>query len=180
MRHALRLLGTRYGVALVLCLLVLGVVGLFRGVAGSRRAEPVAPVITTSSRPVIDPAAGDDGPAEAAGNVVATPSLSAGATAPSTVANAFVGAWLNHTGVTAQAWLAALTPYATQGLIAKLTGADPAGVPANRATGAVQLNTRDAALVEATIPVDSGTVRLRLLVDKGRWRVDGVDWERPT
>ena len=55
---------------------------------------------------------------------------------------------------------------------------DPADVPADRATGPVRVENRGAAFVEATVPVGSGTLRLRLVATNGRWLVDGVDWER--
>ncbi|HLL68114.1 MAG TPA: hypothetical protein VK453_20715 [Micromonosporaceae bacterium] len=176
MRHVLRLISTRYGIALALCAVLLLVIGAFRGVAGSTDAEPPAPLIATSSQPSVDPSAVDDGEVEHVDPPA--PSLSAGAPDPATVATKFAEAWLRHTGVSADRWLADLTPYATQALVAKLGGVDPAGVPADRMTGGVSINARDPALMEASIPVDSGTLRLRLLADKGRWRVDGVDWER--
>lgn len=179
MRHVLRLLSTRYGVALMLCVLLVLVVGAFRGVAGPTDPEPAAPLIAASDEPSVDPEAGDDGEVEDAVEPAPSPSLSASAADPSAVAMDFAQAWLHHAGVTPDRWLADLSPHATPALVAKLKGADPAGVPADRVTGAVQINTRDPSLVEASIPVDSGTLRLRLLVDKGRWRVDGVDWERP-
>ena len=61
---------------------------------------------------------------------------------------------------------------------ARGTVADLAGVPAERMTGTAVLQDRGASYVEAASPVDSGTVRLRLLATNGRWLVDGVDWER--
>jgi hypothetical protein len=45
-------------------------------------------------------------------------------------------------------------------------------------TGPAVVQNRAAQFVEVTLPVDSGTVRLRLLSTNGRWLVDGVDWER--
>lgn len=179
MRSVLRLLGTRNGIALVLCVLVLAVVGAFRGISGSRQPDAVAPVIATSVAPSVDPSEGDDGEVEAIAGTAA-PSLSAGAADPGQVATRFTTAWLKHSGVTPEAWLAGLRPHATPLLLDKLKGVDPARVPADSITGEVRVNARDAELVEASVPVDSGTVRLRLIVAKGQWRVDGVDWERPT
>jgi hypothetical protein len=182
MRTVLRLIGTRYGIALALCLMVLLVVGAFRGIAGSNGSDPVAPVIARSTEASVDPSAGDDGLGEddAGTGTAPPPSVISGAAAPDAIAMSFATAWLRHSGVTTESWLAGMTPYSTPALLNKLHGVDPAGVPADRVTGTAQLNARDPALVEASIPVDSGTLRLRLLVDKGRWRVDGVDWERPT
>jgi hypothetical protein len=42
----------------------------------------------------------------------------------------------------------------------------------------VSLTNRSATFVEASMPLDTGTVRLRLLATNGRWLVDGVGWER--
>jgi hypothetical protein len=53
-------------------------------------------------------------------------------------------------------------------------------VPANAITGQVALVVRDPVLVEATLPLDAGVLRLRLVPSGGHWKVDGVDWERPS
>jgi hypothetical protein len=174
MRPVLRLLGTRYGMALVLAVLVLAVVGVMRGVAGSNRQTLGAAV--EPSRSSIDPTAGND--SLLIPESPAPPFTSPGAAEPTTIATNFLKAWLTHNGVSPEQWQASFAKYATSALRDKLKGADPAGVPAERMTGAVMLQDRGAAFVEAAIPVDSGTVRLRLLATNGRWLVDGVDWER--
>jgi hypothetical protein len=177
MRTVLRLLGTRYGMALIAALLVLVVVGVVRAFAGSYRSASVdAGAEPTHSAVVIDPTAGDDSiPTPEA---PPAPSTSPGAPAPEVVAAAFVGAWLHHDGVTPEQWQAGFARYATPALRAKFKDTDPAGVPAQRTTGPVVLQSRAATFVEASVPVDSGTVRLRLIATNGRWLVDGVDWER--
>ncbi|MCW2639850.1 MAG: hypothetical protein JWP76_2156 [Dactylosporangium sp.] len=174
MRPILRLLGTRYGIALVLTLLVLGVVGIMRGVAGSYR-QTLGPAVEPS-RSSIDPTAGDD--SLLTPDSPAPPSTSPGASEPATVATNFMRAWLNHAGVTPEQWRAGFAKYATSALRDKLKDTDPAGVPALRMTGPVAIQSRADRFVEASLPVDSGTVRLRLLATNGRWLVDGVDWER--
>jgi hypothetical protein len=176
MRPILRLLGTRYGMALVLTVLVLAVVGVMRGVAGSYRAAPYGPAIGPSPVDSIDPTAGND--SLLIPESPSPPVTSPGAAEPTTVATSFLKAWLAHTGVTPEQWRASFAKYATTALRDKLKGTDPAGVPAERITGSVVLQDRGASYVEAAIPVDSGTVRLRLLATNGRWLVDGVDWER--
>ncbi len=177
MRPVLRLLGTRYGMALVLAVLVLAVVGIVRSVAGSYRATTYGPAIEPSpSSSPIDPPAGDvsvlfpESPPP--------PYTSPGALDPTTVATNFLKGWLAHTGVTPEQWRASFAKYATAALRDKLKATDPAGVPAERMTGTAVLQDRGASYVEAAIPGDSGTVRLRLLATNGRWLVDGVDWER--
>jgi hypothetical protein len=175
MRPVLRLLGTRYGIAVVLALLVLGVVGTMRGVAGSYR-QTLGPAVEPSRSSSIDPTAGDD--SVLTPDSPAPPSTSPGAAEPATVATDFIRGWLNHTGVTPEQWRAGFAKYATSALRDKLKDTDPAAVPAQRTTGEVVIENRAARFVEATLPVDSGTVRLRLLSTNGRWLVDGVDWER--
>jgi hypothetical protein len=106
------------------------------------------------------------------------PSTRAGAIKPQALATAFLTEWLRHTGVTADQWYARLVPYVTNRLAGELHGADPTGVPASRITGAVTLVEHGTTLVEASVPVDSGTVTLRLLATNGEWFVDGIDWSR--
>jgi hypothetical protein len=175
MRPILRLLGTRYGMALVLAVLVLGVVGVMRGVAGSYR-QTLGAAVEPARSSSIDPTAGND--SLLTPESPAPPVTSPGAPEPTTVATDFVRAWLTHSGVTPEQWRAGFARCASPALRDKLKDTDPAGVPAQRMTGPVVLQNRAAAFVEASIPVDSGTVRLRLLSSNGRWLVDGVDWER--
>src|SRR5205809_770230 len=103
MRTVLRLLGTRYGMALIAALLVLGVVGVVRSFAGSYRDTGEAPPINPSrTEAVADATAGDD--SVVTPEPVPTPSTSKGAAVPEAVAADFLRAWLNHNGVTPQQW----------------------------------------------------------------------------
>lgn len=177
MRQILRLLGTRYGMAIILAVVVLGVVGITRAVAGSYRSTTLDPgVEPTHSNVAIDPTAGND--SILTPEAPPPPSTSPGAAEPQSVANDFVQAWLRHDGVTAEQWQSGFARYATTTLRGKLKNTDPAGVPADRTTGPVVLQDRAETFVQANVPVDSGTVRLRLIGTNGRWLVDGVDWER--
>jgi hypothetical protein len=175
MRRILRLLGTRYGMAFVLGLLVIGIVGITRAVAGPYRATTVGPLVEPSPSS-IDPTAGDD--SVLTPDSPAPPVTSPGASEPAIVATDFVRAWLNHTGVTPAQWRAGFAKYATAALRDKLKDTDPAGVPAQQIVGQIVIQNRAAQFVEASLPLDSGTVRLRLVSTNGRWLVDGVDWER--
>src|SRR2546423_14871436 len=98
MRPVLRLLGTRYGIALVLILLVLGVVGILKGVNGSSH-DPLAvsPAVTPSTvASSVD--AGDD---SVSGDESPLPPVTGpGAAPPTEVATAFARAWPNHDGGT--------------------------------------------------------------------------------
>lgn len=170
-----RMLFTRYGIGLLLFIVVVLIIAGARLFGGGESTttglrEDYGPGSTVA------PTAGDDG--ESSPLPEPTPFLSPGAARPERVAAAFAAAWVDHRGVSNAAWVARLEPYATPELITKLSNVDPAGVPADRVTGSVQLLPRGAQVVEAVIPVDSGTLRLRLTAPDGRWFVDGVDWGR--
>lgn len=173
MRHVLRILGTRYGAALGLLVAVAAVVGLGRlagghGSPGPGSAPP--PVATGSPIP-------DDGLASLP--PLPGPSTSPGAMGPQQVAMAFTTAWLHHTGVSAAQWRAGLAPYATSRLSAEFAHTDPAAVPADALTGDPTLVPHATSYVDVVLPLDTGTLDLRLLAARGRWLVDGVDWRRP-
>ena len=178
MRTVLRLLGTRYGIAMVLIVVVLVVVGFGRTVftdddASSKDAlgPTVAPVTTTP-----DPfsSLGDDGvlddPASAA------PSLSKGAADAGTVATRFAKAWIRKPGVTAEQWRVALKPDASSELMEDLAETDPSDVPTATITGATVLEDFGQA-VTAKVPADGGTIVLQLETINGRWLVTSLDWE---
>ncbi|GAA1879999.1 hypothetical protein [Asanoa iriomotensis] len=188
MRRVLQLLGTsvlrsRLGVAVVLAIVVLGIVGVARVVAGpeGRSTGNLQPVETSTAEASADSREGDDGVVEPAPTSSTKldpgPSLSPGGAKPETVAEAFAEAWLDRTAK-ADAWHAALVPNATAELATKLEGVDPVVVPAQRLTGPPKVVPQGSGLAEVSYPVDSGTLVLRMVVGQGRWLVDGVDWER--
>ncbi|MDT4989783.1 MAG: hypothetical protein QOI74_3877 [Micromonosporaceae bacterium] len=177
MRPVLRLIGSRYGMALVLVVLVLAVVGAVRGLAGSN-PQTLGVTVEPSTATSIDPTAGDDSVVTTTSDSPQPPVTSPGAPDPNKVATAFMAGWLTHDGVTPQQWRSSFARYATPALLEQLKDTDPAVVPAQRTTGAVAVQNRSQAYVEAAIPVDSGTVRLRMLAVNGRWLVDGIDWDR--
>jgi hypothetical protein len=169
-------LRSRLGIALVLAVLILGVVGAARLVSGASGDDaglsgtPVQPIAT------VDPTVGDDGILST--EPPPTPRTSPGGAAPEQVAGTFATAWLTHRGVPAKQWYDALRPLSTSGLAQRLDGVDPAGVPADRITGELVVVSRSEEFVEVTVPVDAGTLRLELVAPQGRWLVDAVDWER--
>jgi len=175
----LRLLGTRYGIALVLAIVVLGIVAALRGLSGSRPPPPAGlggAQVTASTNASAEPFEGDD--SVDAPPTPPDPVTSPGAATPATVAMKFATAWLHHSGVTAQQWWNGLKPYATKALLDKLKDTDPTRVPAERTTGPAEIQNRDVSFVDVSVPLNSGTLKLRLLATNGRWLVDGVDWER--
>jgi hypothetical protein len=176
MAQVLRLLGSRYVLA---ALLVFGVGAVI--VIGRALGGPAAPSGVTAGAPSAVPtviASGQEDDGVDAPESPPAPSTSAGATAPGKLASQFLTAWLKHANVTPDAWFTGMQAYMTTRLASELTGVDPAGVPASRITGPVTLIDHDTSFVEASIPVDSGIVTLRLLATNGQWLVDGVDWTR--
>jgi hypothetical protein len=176
-RQVLRFLGTRYGFALVLVVLVIGVVAVARVASGPPDVEsvgPPAPVVVSSGP---DAELGDDSIGSPESSPV--PSTIPGAAPPDVVAVDFAKAWLKTKGVTSAEWIRGLKPYSTQRLLDRLAGADPKSVPATSVRGPAQIRVRDAVVTEVSVPVQPGVLNLRLTVGNNRWLVDGVDWERP-
>jgi hypothetical protein len=174
-RGILRFLGTRYGLALIGIVLVVGVVGVARAIGGSRPVDSIgAPPPLTS--PTASSELGDDSVANPEDPPVAT--AIPGAASPDAVALDFARAWLNSKGVTSSQWVKGLQPYITPRLLDQYKDADPASVPAESIRGPAQVRVRDSELVEVDVPVTPGTLKLRLLVVNKRWLVDGVSWER--
>lgn len=173
-------LRSRYGLALVLAVIVVGVLAGAKVFAGNGDGNDTPPgVIAGTQEPIttVDPTAGDDGvegPEE-----TASPVVKPGTPDPVTVARAFATAWLHHRGVTAKAWHDGLVPHATAALADKLAGVQPESVPADELTGEPTQVPQADSLVEVTFPVDSGTLKLRLVAPDGKWLVDGVDWDHP-
>jgi hypothetical protein len=173
-RSLLRLLGTRYGIALVLLVFVIGAVSLARAVSGPSDATSVTvpPVVSTTGGPSTKEL-GDDGVATE--ETTSAPSVSAGASAPEAVALSFTNAWLKR-DLASAAWLQGIRPYSTANLMDLLRDADPASVPVTGIRGEVSMKARDAGLTEVTVPLSSGSLHLTLIGSNGRWLVDSVEW----
>lgn len=172
MRALLRRLGPRYGISLGLILLVALFVVIARlgGHVGSSLVTTGGGggALPTASVPPDDGDVGSPAPVP--------PSTSPGAATPQTVATEFTTAWLHHMGVSSAAWLKAVDTHATERLIGQLADADPQTVPASRITGPLLVTDHSASWVEVAVPTDTGTLTLSLLADRGRWKVDAVDW----
>ena len=171
MRNAMMRLGVRGTLVLVLAILVAAVVGIARlvGDAAPRR-EPAPDSAAETVPSTVDPTEGYDG-------VAATPTPPSDDPAVRAAANSFMKAWL-RADLSAQAWHDGIAKLSTDDLVDKLDGVDPATVPATRTTGTVEIVAKQADFAQVNVPVDSGTVSLRLRQADGRWLVDGVDWER--
>jgi hypothetical protein len=168
-----RVMRSRTGIALALAVLVLGVVGTTRVLSGPADnpgvRPPAQPLVPSSPMPP------EDGLVSPEATV--SPTVVPGAQTPETVAGAFAADWVAR-HVPADVWHARLAERATPELARKLSGVDPAAVPAERVTGQPVLIPHAATIVDVVIPVDSGKLRLRVIAADDRWLVDGVDWER--
>ncbi|MEV4842095.1 hypothetical protein AB0K20_02505 [Micromonospora matsumotoense] len=170
-----RILRSRIGIALAIAIVVLGVIGAARLVAGpddfntglNRPREPIS---------TVDPDDGDDG-------VVATPTpespiTGAGQLNPAQTATKFAAAWLDQTRPGVDQWRKSLSEFSTPALMEKLAGAGPDDVPQARVTGEPAVRPRSSTFTEVLLPLDAGNLRLELVASDGRWLVDAVDWER--
>lgn len=182
MRRALeflftRALRSRLGVALVIAVIVLGVLGTARLISG-----PFDPAGGLSSRPkqpitTVDPTTGNDGVLNTAAPQL--PVTSPGARTPEQTADRFATAWLGRPGMTTEEWQAGLRPLSTPTLTEKLAGAEPESVPAEKVIGPPTMRERTETFVEMLLPLDAGRLRLELVTSDKGWLVDVLDWERP-
>jgi hypothetical protein len=164
---------SRWGVAVVLAILVLAIVGIGRIFAGSEPDRPpigsASPAATLSVNPDDEDSVISPGPPP-------LPTTSPGTAEPEAVAYAFAAAWADHRDVSAKVWHDRLVPNATKDLSDQLAETDPADVPATRVVGRPELVPVGEGLVDAVVTVDSGKLTLRLVAPDGRWLVDSIDW----
>ena len=168
-----RIFRSRWGVGLVIAVLVLAVVGLGRAFAGSNSDRPLANSSSPAPAISVDP---NDDDGVASSEAPPAPITSPGRAQPEAVAYAFASAWVDHQNVSAKAWHDGLVPNATKHLSDELKDVDPAGVPASRVLGRPGLIPINTTVVNAVVNVDSGKLSLRLVSPDGHWLVDGVDW----
>jgi hypothetical protein len=173
------LLRSRVGVALVLAAIVILFVGVARLFGDNATTTGWAPDILAGQSGSTSATGRSYGPDDGVISAVptVTPSVAKGSAPPAQVAAAFTASWLQRSR-SAQAWLTALRPHCTQQLIDQLKDVDPSTVPASRVTGAITLVTLSESAVQASIPLDSGRLQLRMVGPSGHWFVDGVDWVR--
>src|SRR5919112_2332202 len=165
---------SRWGVAIVLAILVLAVVGIGRLFSDGQAAQQ-APIGRGSPAPAlsVNP---DDEDSVISPAPPPSPSTSPGTAQPEAVAYTFASAWVNHENVTAKAWHDRLVPNATKSLSDKLAHTDPVDVPASRVIDRPELVPVGEGLVDAIVTVDSGKLTLRMVAPDRKWLVDGIDW----
>lgn len=166
---------SRWGVALIIAVLVLAVVGFGR--LFSDGSAPRTPLGAASPAPEIS-VNPDDEDSVISPEPPPSPTTSPGTAPPEQVAYAFAAAWADHESVSAEEWHDRLVPNATKNLADELDGTDPADVPAGRVEGRPELVPLGEGLVDAVVTVDTGKLTLRLVAPEGRWLVDGIDWAR--
>jgi hypothetical protein len=169
---------SRWGVAVVIAVLVLAIVGLGRIFSDGNGVDPITQPVPPGPTATIDPSHDNDG-VIVDDDPPPSPITKPGSAEPEAVAYAFAAAWVDHKNVSAKTWHSGLVPNATQDLAAELDGVDPADVPADSVVGRPALEPVGDGLVSAVVTVDSGKLTLQLVAPQGRWLVDDVDWEGP-
>ena len=169
-----RIFRSRWGVAIVLVLIVMAVVGIGRLFSDGSSNGPV--LTNNSPEPAISVNPSDED-GEVSSEAPPTPVTSPGRAQPEAVAYAFASAWVDHTNVSAKTWRDQLLPNATTRLADELRGVDPAGVPAERVIGRPSLAAVSDTVVTAVVTTNSGKLSLRLIAPDGHWLVDGIDWD---
>ena len=169
-----RIFRSRWGIALIILVLVLAIVGVGRLFHGANAEQPL--VSTGSPAPAIsvDP---DDDDSVISAAPPPLPSTSPGGAQPEAVAYAFASAWSDHKNVSVKTWHDGIMPNSTKRLADQLNNVDPADVPADRLLGRPSLVPVGEGLVDAVITTDAGKLTLRLVAPDGHWLVDGIDWD---
>lgn len=164
-RKILRFLGSRYGIAAIMLLLVIVVVGIARANGGSDQD-------TTVGDSDSDIGTEDDG--EPNDGVYSEPADEKPTLPDEAVNNAtdFAEEYID-TDRSADAWRTAWSDNATQRLKDQLKGVGPETVPINEI--------RDEPSVEGQtvrFPTDAGLLILRMTEQDGVWLVDGIDLDK--
>ena len=168
-----RIFRSRWGVAVILAVIVLAIIGVGRLFAGGNDS-PSLGVASPGPTVSVDPK-DDDSIIET--DPPPSPSTRPGRAQPEAVAYAFASAWADHQNVTPKAWRAQLLPNSTTKLADELDGVVPDSVPAERVIGRPSLVPVGDTVVNAVVTMDTGKLSLRLISPDGHWRVDGIDWE---
>jgi hypothetical protein len=169
MRWLLRILRTRVGAALGLILLIAAAITVGK-LAGSGQNVPIQrsePIPIDTARPT----GPDDGVADL------TASTRPDDRVPLSLANQFARAWLRK-DLSASEWHATIRPMVTESLAADLEGVDPRTVPASRRVGDTKILLLDQSYVRIAVPMDTGTLLLKIFKADEGWLVGEIDWEQ--
>ncbi|MDA1361698.1 hypothetical protein O1R50_18870 [Glycomyces luteolus] len=178
MNRALRIIFSRYGIVVIILVLVLGVIALATerqqtpldgGVSnsGSSTSEASSEAFTEDDGLATENCEGDDCypdvelPQEAVDRSVE-----------------FAEVWLNPNGHNADSWYDSLLPFITDEQAELLQGVDPISVPATAITGDPVPEG-----AKVGIPMDTGTLTLTMTEGSNNltgtgWLVSAIDWEQ--
>jgi hypothetical protein len=177
MNRALRIIFSRYGIIVIILILVLGVIALANrrqdtpldgtnGVDGSE-GDVTTEGLTADDGFATEECEGDDCfadeelPQEAVDHAVE-----------------FAEAWLNPNGYGAQGWYDSIEPFLTTETAAAMEGVDPETVPAEEIVGEAT-----AEGLKVGVPLDTGTLTLTMVEGSNPWTENGwlvsaIDWEQ--
>lgn len=176
MNRALRIIFSRYGIVVIILVLVLGVIALAQereqtpldggdpGADGSEGAA-TSEAMTADDGFATEECEGDgcyaaeELPQEAVDRAVA-----------------FAAAWLNPYGYGAEGWYDSIVPYLTVASAELMQGVDPVSVPAEEITGEPAAEGQ-----KVDIPLDTGTLTLTMTEGSNEWTENGwlvsaIDW----
>jgi hypothetical protein len=188
MRAALRIVFSRYGIVVIILLLVVGAIALSQGRedfplgsggadGGSTSSDSSSQEVTADDGVAAPPCEGeecaeDDSPLHDPYEEVELPQEAVDK------ALGFAAAWVDTAGKSSNAWFQTLQPYMTEDAAELMRGVDPASVPATAITGEAETDGS-----EVRIPMDTGTLILPMIEGDNDWAEEGwlvsaVDWER--
>lgn len=178
MNRALRIIFSRYGIVVIILILVLGVIAL----ASQRKQTPLDGGNTanggSSSEASSEAFTEDDG--------LATENCEGDDCYPEEElpqeavdrSVEFAEVWLNPNGYSAEGWYDTLVPFLTDDQAELMQGVDPISVPATEITGEPVPDG-----LKVGIPMDTGTLTLTMTEGSNNsteldWLVSAIDWEQ--
>ncbi|WP_026928518.1 hypothetical protein [Glycomyces tenuis] len=187
MRAALRIVFSRYGIVVIILLLVVGAIALSQGredfplssgdsEGDSASSDSPSEELTVDDGVTAPECEGEeceegDSPLHDPYEDVELPDEAADK------ALGFAEAWIDTAGKSSNTWFQGMQPYMTEEAAELMRGVDPASVPAAEITGAAEIDGG-----EVRIPMDTGTLVLPMIegsndwADQG-WLVSAIDWE---
>lgn len=178
MNRALRIIFSRYGIVVIILVLVLGVIALATqreqtpldgggSSNGGSTSEASSEAFTEDDGLATEACEGDDCyPEEELPQEAVDRSVE------------FAEAWLNPNGYGASSWYDSIVPFLTENQADLMQGVDPLSVPAEEITGEASPEG-----AEVGIPMDTGTLTLTMTEGSNNWTdldwlVSAIDWEQ--
>ncbi|WP_100448906.1 hypothetical protein [Glycomyces xiaoerkulensis] len=188
MRTALRIIFSRYGIVVIIVLLVVAVIALARGredfplSSGGTEQETTASDAPSEELTVDDGVTvpecegeeceeDDDSPHHDPYEESELPAEAVDKAAE------FGGVWLDTEGKDSNSWFQSMQPYMTEDAAELMRGVDPAVVPASEVTGDAEPDGGN-----VRIPMDTGTLIITMVESSNSWAdqawlVSAIDWE---